>query len=98
MCVCVRVCVCACVCGCVRVCACVCVCVCVRVCACVCVCVRVCHYVRSGKDTSTMHIMLLAASVLKPFVSETEHAIHGIDIDLLNAMLDNKHRRIIHDK
>ena len=70
-------------------------CVCVRVCACVCV--RVCHYVRSGKDTSIMHIRLLAASVPKPFVSETEYAIHGIDIDLLNAMLDNKHRRIIHD-
>jgi len=44
-CVCVRVCVCACVCACVRVCVCACVCVCMRVRACVraCVCVLCCH-------------------------------------------------------
>ena len=37
VCVCVRVCACACVCVCVRVCVCVCMCVCVRACVCVCV-------------------------------------------------------------
>ena len=59
---------------------------CVHVCVCVRACVRVC--VRSGKDTSIMHMMLLAASVLKPFVAETNR---------LNVRLDNNHRRIIHE-